>query len=68
MSDDHSHKCTNYVFLYAKYYIYCNKQFEKNDIELWKFHIFLVNKIKYELKSYTTSKNNGIERNWEEKG
>ena len=40
----------NYVIMYAKYFIYSNKQFGKEgNIELWKFHIYLLSKLKCEL-------------------
>ena len=51
MSRDCYHKCLNFVWMYAKYYIYCNKQFNKNELDLWKFYIYLVNKLKCEISA-----------------
>ena len=50
MAPDETHDCLNYIFLYAKYFIYKNKQFGKNEIDFWKFNIYLINKIKYEVQ------------------
>ena len=50
MADDDVQRSLNFTFLYAKYYIYCSKQFGKNNIDLWQFHIKLTYKLKQEIK------------------
>ena len=62
MSPDDMHDCLNYIFLYAKYYIYINKQFGKNDLDIWRFNIYLINKIKCEIKIRKKEKTTMLDR------
>ena len=57
MANDVEHKTLNFITLYAKYYIYANKQFNKNDIDFYKFLIYLNHAIGREIFTLKELKN-----------
>ena len=52
MADDLIHWSLNYITIYAKYYIFIKKQFEKNDVEFYCLLPYLNTVIKRQLNIF----------------